>query len=136
MPTFPKDERLCRYHLIRKLFSKGSAITIYPYRLIWLTVDEDMPVPAQVLFSYTRKAIRRATDRNRIRRLNKEAYRKCKHRLYAVLENTKKNCIFAVIYLDKNIPAYSVVEQKMDQLLDRLIEEYEKGFDCTVRRPD
>ncbi|MFH0892906.1 MAG: ribonuclease P protein component [Bacteroidota bacterium] len=136
MPTFSKDERLCRFHLIRKLFSKGSSVTIYPYRMIWLATDEEIPAQAQVLFSYKRKAIRRATDRNRIRRLNKEAYRKCKHRLYSVLENTKKKCIFAIIYLDKNIPAYPVVEQKMNQLIDRLIEEYEKGSDSTVRRPD
>ena len=135
MPAFPKNERLCHYHLIRRLFAQGNSFTMYPYRVIWLTVD-DLPSRAQVLFSFSRKNIRRAADRNRIRRLGKEAYRLNKERLLGTLDRTNKNCIFAIIYLDKNIPAWSVVLEKMNQLLDRLNEVYEKDPDRTVRGTD
>jgi ribonuclease P protein component len=69
MYTFKKEERLCNKKLIDELFHNGSSFLCYPYRVSWLTVEENAEFPVQVLIAVPKKRYKRAVDRNLVKRI-------------------------------------------------------------------
>ena len=79
------------------------------------------PLPAQVLFAVSKKRFKRAVDRNRVKRLMREAYRLNKHdQLYVYLAASQKNIVFSVGYIGKEIAPLNLIEKKMAKLLKQL----------------
>ena len=75
--------------------------------------------PAQVAFSVPRKHLRRAVDRNRMKRLMREAYRLSKARLYERLAGRTQQVAWLFIYQGKGLTTWEVTEQKISRSLDR-----------------
>jgi ribonuclease P protein component len=124
--TFKKPERLCSKKAIEALFERGSSFYNFPLQVIWLESPMDIPFPAQVAFSVSKKSFKRAVKRNLIKRRMREAYRKNKHLLYQVLESNKKKIIFFIIYKGDFIPDYLSVEGWMKQITEKLISELKR----------
>jgi ribonuclease P protein component len=119
--TFTKEERLCNKKLIDELFHKGSSFLCYPFKVSWLSTDQEQPYPVQVLFSVSKKRFKKAVDRNLIKRRAKEAFRLNKQQyLYTGLEDTGKRIIVSIGYVGKDISPYAMVEKKMLKLLAEL----------------
>lgn len=119
--TFKKSERLCSFKVINSLFAERNSFLVHPFSVIWKEVEHDASeYPAQVVFSVTKKKFRKACQRNNIKRLMREAYRLNKHKLYDNLKDNKKKIAFMVVYVDKNILPYGVVEHKMKKMLNKL----------------
>lgn len=129
--TFGKDERLSSRKLISVLFTKGTNLYRFPFRLVFLEVNNnDFPVSdslCQVMFSVSKKNFKHAVKRNRIKRLMREAYRKNKYILYQELAQQNKKLIIAIICNGKTIPDYKQTETKIIQHLQRLIQEINKN---------
>jgi len=124
MYTFKKEERLCNKKLIDELFHNGSSFLCYPYRVMWLAVDETAEYPVQVLIAVPKKRYKRAVDRNLVRRRIREAYRLNKQEhLYSLLTVADKKIVFSVGYIGKEIEPYPVMEKKMLKLLKQLGEQ-------------
>ena len=86
--TFKRAERLKSRKVIEQLFKQGQSFAQYPLRIVWVEMAEPRSeFPAQFALSVSRKKFKRAVDRNRIRRLVREAYRLNKHVLYGGLED-------------------------------------------------
>ena len=127
MYTFKKEERLCNKKLIDELFHNGSSFLCYPFKASWLVTDTPQAVPAQILFSVSKKRFKRAVDRNLIKRRMREAYRLNKQQqLYDLLSTTDKKVIFSVGYIGKEIADYELIEKKMLKLLNQLSAELVK----------
>jgi len=95
-------------------------------KTFWLNVPPDSATPAQILFSVSKKSFPLASDRNRIKRQLREAYRQNKHHLYDHLEKQHQHCILAVIYA-ANVPLPSDdLEIKIKAVMKRLILELDK----------
>src|SRR5258705_10665449 len=102
--TFKKEERLSRKKLIDELFKSGSSFYLAPFKIIFLKNKEGIisnllgsgenRFPAQVLISVSTKNFKRSVDRNKIKRLIREAYRMNKHVLYDSLKKKKFQLIF------------------------------------------
>jgi len=86
-------------------------------------VELDSNYPAQVMISVSKRKIRLAVNRNKIKRKGKEAYRLNKSILYNSLEKRNKKMILCFIYLEKKPLPYAVLEQKIIVLLNRLTKE-------------
>ena len=124
--TFRKEERLKSGKVIRQLFSSGDSFFIHPVRLNWLLHPGEGKYPAKVLISVSRKNFRKASDRNHIKRILREAYRRNKYILHEFLREKKLHCNFSLVYIGKEALNYSQLEEKIIKLLERLISEIEK----------
>ncbi len=83
--------------------------------------------PAQILISASKRNHKLAVDRNRIKRLIREAYRKNKHIIWDYLSDKPNNqLIISVVYTGKTIASYSEVERKLILVLHSLIEKNEE----------
>ena len=123
MYKFKKSERLNNKVVINKLFEKGHSIVISPFRLFWLENNTTKAPTVQTLISVPKRNISLATQRNRLKRRINEAFRLNKEKLYEELNEKNKQINIAIIYQKQQIQTFKTIEQKINLLLSRLIEE-------------
>jgi ribonuclease P protein component len=70
-------------------------------------------------FSVPKKRFRSSVDRHRIRRLMVEAWRLNKHSLYPTLPADKQLHLF-LIFTGDSLPEYTIVEQAMIKVMEKL----------------
>jgi ribonuclease P protein component len=117
MQTFSKNERLCSKPLIDQLIQKGNSFNGFPFKISWMEIPEST-VPVKILISVPKRKFKKAVDRNKIKRLIREAYRKNKHLLIDQLEGKKIICL--AIFVSKSIIDYTETEEKINDVLVRL----------------
>lgn len=128
--TLKQSERLKNRNLIRNLFSGNHSFFVYPFKIIYLEVDRSSSLfkshhPAQVLFTISKKRFKLAVDRNKLKRLMREGYRKNKHELYEVLTSKEKYLALGFIYTGKHVLDYHEIEKKIKVALLRLKQDLE-----------
>jgi ribonuclease P protein component len=120
--SFSKEEHLCRKKLIQELFGQGSSFGLYPLRFIWISAVEPTTGPPQVLISVSKRTFKRAVDRNRLKRLVREAYRLNKYRLTEATGGHSV-ALLGLIYTGKEKKPFTLVEKKLISGLERLLSE-------------
>jgi len=113
--SFGRKEKLKSKKLITQLFEEGKGISIYPLKLIYLPTDnKDKPLQTGVTVS--KRNFKSAVDRNRIKRLLREAYRRNKAQVF---NNTDANFAFLFLYLGKDMPTFEQLDHKMKLILNK-----------------
>jgi len=121
--TFPKEEHLCRKKLIEQLFGKqGSSFGVYPLRLTWLAAPARTSAPPQVLVSVPKRTFKRAVDRNRLKRLMREAYRLNKYQLLDA-PGGHPVALLGILYTGKEKSELPLIQKKLIRGLGRLLAE-------------
>lgn len=121
--TLGKEERLKSSKLIGRLYKEGQAIKAFPLRMVYLQTEHTSNFPTQVGVSVPKRNFKRAVNRNRIKRLLRETYRKEK---YTVYNSVNKPYVFMISYLAKDEWKYVDLEYKMKKLLAKFVEEVTK----------
>ncbi len=129
METFKKEERLYNKKVIEYLFDNGSSFFIHPFKVVWRDYKHHTQYPAGILISASKRSIKKAVIRNRVKRLIREAYRKNKQGFYDYLESRSGHCVFSLIYTAKEVLDYAEIEKKIILILQRLQMEYEKSVE-------
>ena len=112
--SLPKSERLHAEKSIKELFERGSSFFLYPFKVLFW-VDEELEGRSnQVLFSVSKKKIKKATERNYIKRRLREAYRLNK----ALFPS--EGVLLGVIFVGGSKLSFGELEPKMRQVLQRL----------------
>ncbi len=114
-----KDERLCRKKIIEAVFKEGQSIKTQSLVLVFHYTQLPCTYPAQVMFTASKKLYKKAHDRNRIKRLLREAYRKQKHIVYNSLKDQDKQVALLFIFTGKQLPNYPYVHGKVLEVLKK-----------------
>ncbi|MCK9617187.1 MAG: ribonuclease P protein component [Lentimicrobiaceae bacterium] len=124
--TFTKKEKVCNEKIAEDLFTHGATFSVANFRIFWQMDTLITTIPAQILISIPKKRMKHATDRNHMKRLIKEAYRKNKHSFYQFLTEKNKQCVFALVFTGRENISYPQAEDTILLILQRLYSEYEK----------
>ena len=117
--TYSKKEKLYSRKVISRLFENGNSFYSEPFRLLWLKSEDINPYPAHAGVSVGKRSFPRAVDRNRIKRLIREAWRINKHQLYRQLEKLNLQIFIMIIYAGDKMPEYRELEAQMKDLVGK-----------------
>jgi ribonuclease P protein component len=82
--------------------------------------EQKISIPAQMGVGVSAKNFKKAVDRNRIKRLIREAYRLQKTELHLLLKERKKRLNVFIIYTGKKLPEYKEIFDKMNSALAKM----------------
>lgn len=112
-----KEDRLKSTRLIDELFKKGKSFSNFPFRVMWAPGNKFI---LQAGVGVSSRNFKKAVDRNRIKRLMREAYRLQKHDLYNTLAQKNTSLSVFILYNGNELPKYELVYEKMGSILKRL----------------
>ena len=117
--TYNKQERLKSKKAIDALFSSGKVINESPVKAFYaLNGEGDL----QVGMAVPKRNIKKAVDRNLIKRRMREAYRLNNQALKLLVENKKLGLDIMFVYNSQQILTYQELEGKIKVILKRLSE--------------
>ncbi len=130
-----KTERLTSQLVIDKLFAGGNAsMAAFPLRIVYMQVEKQegsqqldgvQQPPVSILVSVPKKRFRHAVDRNRMKRLVREAYRLNKHILWNALQEKNFRLAIAFVCITDTLPTFRSVNKSMRKALIRIGERVE-----------
>lgn len=121
MNTFPKKEHLYGEKVIENLHTTGSSFLVYPLRVVYLNVSQpDEQIPVRVMIGVSKKKFKKAVDRNRAKRLMREAYRLNKSSLVSIIKKEEVKIYLSFQYIADEILTFDEISTKMQKALDRL----------------
>lgn len=122
--TLGKTERLKSRKLTELLFSEGNKFTIAPFRIHYsFTIAEKSslhPIAIRFGVGVSKRNFKKAVDRNRIKRLIREAYRLQNKILKEKLQEKENRLSVFFIYTGKELPVYQDVFEKVGKGLNKL----------------
>ena len=83
--------------------------------------------PLQAGFGVSARTFKKAVERNRVKRLTREAYRLQKDNLQQALASRGKNVAAFFLYTGKELPAYELIKDKMKLVLHQLENKLSNG---------
>lgn len=115
-------ERLKSRKRTEQLFREGKPIYVFPFRVHYkLEKNTAMAAPSlQCGFGVSARNFRRAVDRNRVKRLVKEAYRQQKNDIKERLTSNQLQLVLFFIYTGKELPQAGLVQDKIAVILKKL----------------
>ncbi|MDO5523549.1 MAG: ribonuclease P protein component [Bacteroidia bacterium] len=119
--TFKKEERVTGKKRIENLFAHGRSFVAYPFRIVFYEYEPCTPSSVSILVSIPKKKLKKATDRNRMKRLAREAYRLNKN-----LFEKNSRLDIAFIYLKDELSGYDVVEKGVCKALREISNKIEE----------
>lgn len=120
---FGKAYKLCSKRAIDSLFEEKRAVKQYPFVITYARMQLPTAKAFQVVLSAPKRIFRKAHERNRIKRLMKETIRKKKGVLEDYLVERGLQMALFLVYTSKDELEYKLLEQKMEQLLNKLVTE-------------
>jgi ribonuclease P protein component len=117
---FGRKEKLKSQKKIEELFLTGKNFSSFPLRVTYQFVPAEETV-VQVGVTAGKKYFKKAVDRNRIKRLLREAYRLQKNDLIETLKQKGQKGFLFFMYTDTTIASFSLIKETMNKCLKRLI---------------
>jgi ribonuclease P protein component len=116
---FGRAEKLKSRKSIEELFAQGRSFPAYPLRVVYRFLPAEQG-SIQAGVSVSKRYFKKAVDRNRLKRLMREAYRLQKGGLKEKLEHQKKQGLAFFMFNGKAMAGLDEVKQAMKKCLDHL----------------
>ena len=114
------------------LFKEGRSFTVFPLKVFYLMPEKPLDFYVKAAVGASSRNFKKAVDRNRVKRLLREAYRTEKLPLHLFLQQNNQQVAVFILYIDKVLPEYTTVKAKMPIVVQRLIKQlHEKAVTNT-----
>ena len=114
--SFPKNNKLCGQLRIAQLYKEGQRFVAWPLRVTYKPItNHQLPITNQILVWAPKALFKKAVQRNRLRRLMREAYRLNQDLLQGHYQ-------IAFNYMDKEEQPYAVIEKAVCKALKKIAE--------------
>lgn len=114
--TFKATERLKSRKTIGNLFTEGKVIKAFPYKLVYAPLPDAKEGKIEFAVSVSKRLFKNATDRIRIKRLIREAYRLEKPDFY---EKVDQRYALMLIYITKKPLDFETSQKAMKKILNK-----------------
>lgn len=118
--AFGRNEKLKSRKGVDALFARGKTVSVFPIRYYYRFSGGAEESGLQVGVTVSKKHFKRAVDRNRIKRLLREAYRLQKGSLLSLLHEKRIAGSLFFIYVDKTLPSFPLIFETMTKCLEGL----------------
>ena len=130
--TLGKDERLKSRKQIENLFDKGKSFVVAPFR-VYFIVNSELPIPkgeSGLKFGtgVSAKNFKKAVDRNRIKRLTREAWRLQKNEIREKVKESQRQLNVFLIYTGRELPDFRTVKDKVAIALKKLADKIDENI--------
>jgi ribonuclease P protein component len=130
--TLGKEERLKSRKQIEQLFDKGKSIVITPFRVYFL-IDEMLNAQRSMFnvqfgVGVSTRNFKKAVDRNRIKRLTREAWRLQKNEIAKKAKEAQRKLNVFFIYTGKELPDFKTVKDKVAIALKKLADKIDENI--------
>jgi ribonuclease P protein component len=121
--TLGKHERLKSRKQIDILFNDAKNFSVFPFRVHYRLVTETTDTPATLQFGVgvSTRNFKKAVNRNRVKRLVREAYRLQKETLQIKLQERKKTLHLFVNYTARELPDFNTIKEKTSVILKKIL---------------
>ena len=119
--TFCSAEKLKSKKVIEHLFKEGKSVSNNGFTLVYLSGPLNTMYPAQAGFTVPKKFFKHAVDRNRIKRLMREAYRLNKYSLYEKLVERKQQIALMFVFKGKALPVADDTSKAVVMCMNKII---------------
>ena len=116
--SFSKQEKLKSKQLIETLFASGQSVSQYPLRMVYIETTHTDEVVVKAGISVSKRHFKLAVDRNRIKRLMREAYRLQKPHYF---NNLTTQYALMILYIGNENPTYTQIDNAMTGLLQKFV---------------
>jgi ribonuclease P protein component len=123
--TLGKNERLKSRKAIDELFVSGKSFSVFPFKIVYNNYIHSLHTEAQTIhlqaaFSVSKRHFKKATERNRIKRLMREVWRLQKNELKNDLQQSNKQAVVFILYIGNEMPEYKLVLEKIKAAIKKL----------------
>jgi len=116
---FGKESKLKSRNVIQQLFSEGKHVLVYPLKAVYIFGNEPHPLKAGI--SASKRNFKKAVDRNKIKRLIREAYRLQKPALENHLIQNNQNLSIFMMHVGKEMPEYDQLKESVEKIIKRMM---------------
>lgn len=120
--SFGKGYKLCSKKQIGAVFANGYICKDFPILIKYQYIEEKLQKPFQIVISVPKRNFKKAHDRNRIKRMLREAIRKNKLLLEDHILNRNSNMTLFLVFTGKEEVPQSIIEQRIFHLFKRITE--------------
>jgi ribonuclease P protein component len=129
---FGKEFKLCSQKRLTVLFTKGKQVKSFPFILHFHSEHVTDQSSWQIGVSAPKRSFKKATERNRIKRLMREAIRKNKLTLESVFGHQNLELTLFLVYTAKEIVEYQLIERKINDVFIKLTNELKQNQRETI----
>ncbi len=123
--SFKKLERLCGKTHIARLHQSGFVINKFPLRFHILKVeDSKSEFPVQVVINASKRGLKKAVQRNLMKRRLRELYRYNKKNLYLALKDKNVQLHLSIVYYAPIVLDFWTLEKSFYKSWKRLMNEW------------
>ena len=126
--SFGKAYKLCSKKLIDEIFESGETVKSYPLIVKYKTAKLKSDSSFQMVITAPKRTFRNAHQRNRIKRICKEAVRKHKQILETSLSEKNLQLGICLIYSVKDEMNVEQLERKTQKLFNKIIERLDENI--------
>jgi len=122
-----KANKLCNHKIIDEVFESGAQVKSFPFVVKFKEHDLVQDVRFQIVFSAPKRTFRKAVQRNRIKRLCKEAFRAKRSLLDDYLQEHNKQLALFLVYTSKEELSLPLLSGKTEKLIKKIISQLESN---------